>query len=360
MGVSVFLLIFLAMILAVISKWLSSPEMKGRLGEHAVHQRLVKSLKPPDYVILRDVTLRTARGTTQIDHIVVSRFGLFVIETKNFSGWIFGSEHDRQWTQSFRRARVSFQNPLRQNYAHTQALQELLALDSGKLFSVVVFTGAAEFKKSMPPKVLPLGDLVSHIQARTVPLLGADEVNRLARAIESSRLEAGAATSALHIASLRVTHRSIDGAVKDTRRFLRHGIGALVAIKALVGVVLIVGLLLIANTVIKTVGGLAGSLSPRPSASASAPPAAQPTPALSAPASRNAPQPAAMTPLQLLKQQQATQAQQREDSQKQAWEASLMCSYSTDTMRCACYDPKGGKVTMEFDECRALADRAVR
>ena len=64
-----------------------------------------------------DVILPTAGGTTQIDHVFVSVFGVFVVETKNMSGWIFGSERDQDWTQVFPGGRkFKFQNPLRQNY----------------------------------------------------------------------------------------------------------------------------------------------------------------------------------------------------------------------------------------------------
>lgn len=68
------------------------------------------------YIDINDVTIQTPTGTTQIDHIIVSKFGIFVIETKNMSGWIFGSPDQAQWTQSLPGGnRFRFQNPLRQN-----------------------------------------------------------------------------------------------------------------------------------------------------------------------------------------------------------------------------------------------------
>lgn len=70
------------------------------------------------YVRFHDVMLPTPDGTTQIDHVFVSRFGVFVVETKNMAGWIFGSERGRRWTQVLPGGRkTSFQNPLRQNAA---------------------------------------------------------------------------------------------------------------------------------------------------------------------------------------------------------------------------------------------------
>ena len=83
---------------------------KGKLGEFLVARSFKKYLDTETYTVLHDVTLPIRGGTTQIDHIVVSPFGIFVIETKNMSGWIFGGHKDRQWTQTFHRKKFRFQN----------------------------------------------------------------------------------------------------------------------------------------------------------------------------------------------------------------------------------------------------------
>lgn len=69
------------------------------------------------------MTLDTPDGTTQIDHVFLSPFGVFVLETKNMRGWIFGSENQAQWTQQIFKQRFKFQNPTRQNYKHLKALE---------------------------------------------------------------------------------------------------------------------------------------------------------------------------------------------------------------------------------------------
>ncbi len=74
--------------------------VKGLVGETAV-VIAAKLLLPSDYSRFHNVTLRTPDGTTQIDHVFVSRFGVFVVETKNMGGWIYGSERNRRWTQVF-------------------------------------------------------------------------------------------------------------------------------------------------------------------------------------------------------------------------------------------------------------------
>lgn len=88
-GVSMQLLI-LFLVLGVLLR-LFEPRIKGYLGEAAVASRLGK-LPQEHYRVFNDIMLQTKRGTTQIDHIVVSIYGIFVIETKNYKGWITGSE----------------------------------------------------------------------------------------------------------------------------------------------------------------------------------------------------------------------------------------------------------------------------
>lgn len=69
-----------------------SPWFKGALGELKMNTAARLLLRRKNYHFLKDVMLPTRDGTTQIDLIIVSRFGVFVIETKNLTGWIFGSE----------------------------------------------------------------------------------------------------------------------------------------------------------------------------------------------------------------------------------------------------------------------------
>ncbi|WP_163009979.1 nuclease-related domain-containing protein, partial [Pseudomonas viridiflava] len=99
------------------------------------------------------VTLDTADGTTQIDHVFISPFGIFVLETKNMSGWIFGREKQPQWTQKIYRRTYKFQNPLRQNYKHLKALEATLGVSLEHLHSVVSFVGESTFKTAMPANV---------------------------------------------------------------------------------------------------------------------------------------------------------------------------------------------------------------
>jgi hypothetical protein len=90
--------------LLVIAKILGSAGVKGWIGERAVSKGL-SHLDPVSYVTFHDLYLPRPdrQGTTQLDHVVVSPFGIFVVETKNYQGWIFGSEKQREWTQQIYR-----------------------------------------------------------------------------------------------------------------------------------------------------------------------------------------------------------------------------------------------------------------
>jgi hypothetical protein len=78
---------------------IKSAWFKGIFGEFIVNIFAKWKLDKEVYHLIKNVTLPTEDGTTQIDHIIVSVFGVFVVETKNLKGWIFGSANQRMWTQ---------------------------------------------------------------------------------------------------------------------------------------------------------------------------------------------------------------------------------------------------------------------
>ncbi len=110
--------------LSLMKLYLSRPSAVGAAGERRVNKYLNKTLNAEHYTLLKDLTLPTGDGTTQIDHVVLSQHGIFVIETKNMSGWIFGTEKQKRWTQTKGRRKTPFQNPLRQNYLHVKTIQD--------------------------------------------------------------------------------------------------------------------------------------------------------------------------------------------------------------------------------------------
>lgn len=222
------------MALLVVKAVLTSKTFKGWLGESRVRQ-LTTNLDADTYHQLHDVTLPTEDGTTQIDHIIVSKFGIFVIETKNMSGWIFGKASDSKWTQSFRNHKNSFQNPLRQNYKHTKELNALLGVGEDKIFSVVVFTGDAEFKTEMPENVMHGRRLVRYIRSKDTVLLSESDLQKILLKINGSMLERSAETERQHILNLSKKHRTNepDWQTDDPVPKLKIAVSVLAAIGAL-------------------------------------------------------------------------------------------------------------------------------
>ncbi|XXM71474.1 NERD domain-containing protein [Lysinibacillus sphaericus] len=142
MGTIIFIVLLIGAVL------LSSPAVKGRIGEGEV-KRCLRKLNTEEYKIFHDTLLRSTNGgTTQIDHIVVSRAGIFVIETKNYKGWIFGNERSRQWTQTIYQRKQKFNNPLHQNYGHIKAIEHILGEQINiPYYNVVVFGSRAVIKE---------------------------------------------------------------------------------------------------------------------------------------------------------------------------------------------------------------------
>ena len=179
------LILFIIVILIGVSR--RSPAAKGRRGERRVNSNLERNLPKHEYGIFHDITLSTALGPTQIDHIVVSRHGVFVIETKNYNGWIFGNARSREWTQTIYLKKSRFQNPLRQNYKHTKAVESFLSLSPKCVHSVVVFAGDADFKTDLPDNVTYLRDLCPHILSYQDSLLGPKRAREIAEMLRDHK-----------------------------------------------------------------------------------------------------------------------------------------------------------------------------
>lgn len=136
----------------------------GKAGEDEV-SFVLRSL-PQEYLVVNNVIIPdqvtdpNEKYTTQIDHIVVSPFGIFVIETKNYRGWIFGSEKSKEWKEVFRTTPEHyFYNPIKQNWGHIYALAEHLRLDTKVFIPIVVFSDACKLNVETTTPVVYLSQL---------------------------------------------------------------------------------------------------------------------------------------------------------------------------------------------------------
>ena len=151
---------------------------EGWFGERKTQFNLWFSLNKELYRRFHDVIIPSSNGTTQVDHILVSPFGLFIVETKNLKGWIFGSESQSKWTQVVYGKKYSFQNPLRQTHRHKKVLSKFLDLNESHIQTVVYFNGDSEFKTELPSNVLSSG-LGSYIKQFNDTVLSDTEVQRV-------------------------------------------------------------------------------------------------------------------------------------------------------------------------------------
>ena len=182
--------------------------IKGWFGEKLTTFGMWLRLDENIYRRIDDIILPGSNGTTQIDHVLVSTFGLFVIETKNMQGWIFGGERDSTWCQGIYGHKTRFQNPLRQNFRHVECLADFLKLDRGLFHSIVFFVGECEFKTPMPPNVLCSG-LGNYIKSFDESLLTQSQVAEIERKLREVKATSGL-TKADHLASLKQRRTSTD------------------------------------------------------------------------------------------------------------------------------------------------------
>lgn len=109
-----------------LDKYIFTPEWMGRRGEKLTERelKLVRFLGR-DGKILRNVYIPKENGeTSEIDVLYITQKGIFVIESKNYSGWVFGSEKNYQWTVSLSNGiKNKLYNPIKQNQTHIKWLQ---------------------------------------------------------------------------------------------------------------------------------------------------------------------------------------------------------------------------------------------
>lgn len=137
----------------------------GHFGEYWVRKEL-NNLNKHKYKVINDVLIENKNKTTQIDHIVISEFGIFVIETKQINYYIKGNEYDKYWTQYIGKNKNFFYNPIYQNYGHIKFLEEKLNIDYSKFISIICISSKAKYSINSD-KVVHIYELVDKIKSYT-------------------------------------------------------------------------------------------------------------------------------------------------------------------------------------------------
>ena len=138
------LIISLILLSAILG--LYKPRIKGAIGESKVAFRL-KLLNKKEFKVIHNILLKSEGWSSQIDHVIVSIYGVFVIETKNYKGWIHGHENSEYWVQSIYEHKTRFRNPVIQVKGHVRTLKRVLReYDQVVYYPIVVFSGQGELK----------------------------------------------------------------------------------------------------------------------------------------------------------------------------------------------------------------------
>lgn len=178
--------------------------IKGWIGEAGINIAATLCLPNKQYKRFKNITLPTENGTSQIDHIFVSKYGVFVVETKNMRGWIFGKQYDKYWTQKFPRSTYKFQNPLRQNYGHIKAIQNLVPnIPEETFISVIAMCGEHKIKSELPENVTRGAWFVKYIRTHKSEILTEAQIIEISAAIKSSMLPKTKETKRLHVSNVR-------------------------------------------------------------------------------------------------------------------------------------------------------------
>jgi hypothetical protein len=279
--------------LVLLIVFLASPRFRGDIAETRVRRVLAAGLEKSRYTILNDVIIPSSGGTVHIDHLVVSRFGVFVIESQYARGWVSGGEFQDRWKQYHFSRFTRFDNPMHRNALQLQALENLLKIPASKLHPMVVLLGQKGFKTPMPANLLEPKQLIAYMRKKARQLLDAEQANRVLLAIEDARIR------------------------PDNRIYLSKW----TLLRFVLLITLIAGIYLAFRDEIADLqNGYAEQKEKESSPGIFHPDGSR-------------------------------------KSELELWEDSLVCANSVDSGRCACYEPGGSRADIEPAKCRSLAER---
>lgn len=273
--------------------WLLSPRFRGDIAQSRVRRILENSLEKRRYTLLNDVVIPSGGGTVCIDHLVVSRCGIFVIKSQYASGWVSGTAVQDRWKQHHLSRITRFDNPLHSNTIEAEALAAVLQYPLRALHPLVVLVGAKGFKGERPHRVLEPEKLDGFIHRQSEPRLETEQAAEALQRIEAARL------------------KRPDGFWSNTVSLVR----------AAVFLALLAGLYLSFGDSLREISSNIDTERQR----------------------RASPE--------------AFHADGARKTEQELREQSLRCAWSEDTGRCACYDPEGIRVDLPVEKCRELAER---
>jgi restriction system protein len=273
--------------------YVGSHRFRGTSGQTRARRMLSANLQKNQYTVVSDLTIPAGGGTVRIDHLVISQFGIFVLESVNRRGKISGTEFQDRWKE-YRYGRFKrFDNPLHQNYLAIEALGQLLHLPHSAFHSIVLVGDSGSLVDKMPANVIPMQRLIPFIRKKSKKLLPPEEANLVLREVEAARLS-------------------------SSRRGLFDRWSLL---RLLLVIALLVGSWFAFGGELKMLNEQLQAQMERKSAP------------------------------------EMFHADGRRKSEQELWETSLRCIYSADSGNCSCYEPSGSKINLKPEKCKELSER---
>lgn len=187
---------------------------KGKVGEKRVAS-ILERLPEDDYKVINDLLLSSNGYSTQIDHIVVSVYGIFVIETKFYQGWIYGGENSEYWTQNIYGNKYRLRNPIHQNQGHIRALKFLLnEYRNIPYISIVAFSRQASLGVDAHTPVIYWDEIPRIINQFENKVLTQSQVRNISDFLLAHNVEDKAAKKQ-HVANVRHNELKRDIAVSN-------------------------------------------------------------------------------------------------------------------------------------------------
>lgn len=169
-------------------------KFKGDIGE-LVAAKFLNNLDEREYKVIHDIKINNPTKhtkTSQIDHLVVSKYGIFAVETKAYKGKIYGKEYSRNWTQYLGNKKYDFMNPILQNYGHIKSLEAILeeSYPDMKYFSIIAFSAeanldAVEVKDAKICKISQVGKLIEDLS--TEEIINSEDLDKILEIIKENK-----------------------------------------------------------------------------------------------------------------------------------------------------------------------------
>lgn len=288
-----FMHLFWVVPLGLLIAYVGSPRFRGTMGEDRVHRLLTTMLPRTQYTVFRGIVIPSGGGTRRIPHLVVSQFGVFVIQPVHRPGRITGARSQNLWSQRTWGRVHRFDNPMYQNELDILALERLLSRPGVLFHSLVVFSSESYFTGASPEDVIPAEKLIPLIRRRGHKVMEAESCGQVLKILREARLDEGGKFS------------------PDRWTLLRWGLAVLL----LVGFwfAFKIQILAVHNTI--------------------------------------------QNQLKRIKSPEQFHPDGRQMSEQELWEGSLICAFSADTGRCACYDSEGNRAELDTNKCKNLAEK---